>query len=135
MISWFSRWETLQMHYLPRCKTYTTYTLYHHPVKESSIDPTSVTLLLGYIESRMWGKILIIIFYPTPCGDIRAAGVSFILLLSHVGQPPSLNPLCNPHRAHTKLTPEYTPSKIEYNSTLDVRYNLCCSNAFSLNGT
>ena len=48
--------------------------------------------------------------------------------------PPSLKPLCNPHRAHTKLTPEYTPSKIEYNSTLDVRYNLCCGNAFSLNG-
>ena len=94
-----------------------------------------VTLLLDYIESRMWGKILIIIFYPTPCGDVRAAGGSFILLLSHVGQPPSLNPLCNPHRAHTKLTPECTPSKIEYNSTLDVRYNLCYSNAFLLNGT
>ena len=62
------------MHHLPLFKTYTTHTLCHHPKKESFMDPTSITLLLGYIECRVGDNILIIICYPLPCGDVRAAG-------------------------------------------------------------
>ena len=75
------------MHHLPRFKTYTTHTLFHHPKKESFMDPTIITLLLGYIESRVGGNILIIICYPSPCGNIRAAGIPSCYILSHVGNP------------------------------------------------
>ena len=97
------------MHHLPRFKTYTNHTLSQHPKKESFTDPTSITLLLGYIECRVGDNILIIICYPSPCGNVRAAGNSSMLHTFTCREPPSLNPLCNPQKAHTQLTQECIP--------------------------
>ena len=76
----------------------------------SWIQPVSLSY---WVTLRVECEVTYLSSYVTPhpvetLGQLEIPSYYFI---SHVGQPPSLNPLCNPQRAHTQLTPEYIPLK------------------------
>ena len=95
-------------------------TLYPYLVKKPSMDPTHVILFVLH-EIKMSARIFIIIFYQTLCDKVRSAGRSFMLLLSHNGQPHVCYLFVTLAKQHNIDPMTYLFNGVKYNSTLDIQ--------------